>query len=91
LAQAGVAIQADAMQQAYDLVTGQGFEADAEGQLRNADMSKSMWSEAYNRYMSSTDFTKKQDDAKAQLAAAQSALLKFDAEVKALGLARDVA
>jgi len=45
-------------------------------------MSKSMWTEAYEKYTKSTAFRNTQDSKKAELATAKAALVKFDAEVK---------
>lgn len=54
-------------------------------------MTKSMWTEAYEKYTSSTAFNATQDAKKAALVTAQAALLKFDVEVKALKLASETA
>lgn len=54
-------------------------------------MTKSMWTEAYEKYTSSTAYNQTQDTKKVELTTAKAALLKFDAEVKALKLASETA
>lgn len=67
------------------------MEADKFDQLENADMTKSMWSEAYNNYINTSSASETHSTKKLALEKAQASLSLLLGEVNALKLKVDAA